>query len=56
MNDRDDELEDWQQQWQDDAPVPPRIGARAVAEDRRYRWFVIGEYALSALLLAASLA
>jgi len=56
MNDRDDELDAWQRQWQDDAAVPPRIGTRAIAEDRRYRWFVIGEYALSALMLAATLA
>lgn len=55
MNERDDELEAWQRQWRDGAP-PPRVEARAIADDRRYRRFAIAEYALSALLLAASLA
>lgn len=55
MNEHDDELEAWQQQWQGDAALPPRVEARAIADDRRYRRFAIAEYALSALLLGATL-
>ena len=52
----DDELETWQRQWRDDAAVPPALAARARADDARYRRFATAEYALSAVLLAASAA
>jgi hypothetical protein len=56
MTMHDDELARWQEEWQDDAHVPDDVRRRAIADDRRYRAWVIAEYAATGLMLAGALA
>lgn len=53
---QDDELAGWRHEWQDEARVPEAARLRAIADDRRYRAWVVAEYVLTGLLLAGSLA
>lgn len=52
----DNELQQWQAQWQQPSPDLTALLARAQGEDRRHRIATMAEYAAGVALLAASLA